>query len=95
MKKLLLLAMVLIQIQTKSFSQYYNVGTSVTGQTDFYGNTTANHYDQDGNKMGRSVTGQTDFYGNTTTNHYDQDGNKAGRSVMGQTDFWSIGQKVG
>ena len=47
-------------------------GSSTTGQTDIFGNTTTVYKDRYGNNRGKSTTGKTDIFGNTTTKH---DGN--------------------
>lgn len=57
----------IIFVATTANAQYYGVGTSTTGRTDIFGNTTTTHRDSYGRNIGTSTTGQTDIFGNTTT----------------------------
>ena len=52
-----------IMLAAVANAQYYSVGTSTTGQTDIFGNTTTTHRDNYGNRTGSSTTSQTDIFG--------------------------------
>ena len=56
-----------IMLAAVANAQYYSVGTSTTGQTDIFGNTTTTHRNSYGQSTGTSTTGRTDMFGNTTT----------------------------
>ena len=86
MKKISVLV-VLFMLRTSLFAQF-NVGTSVSGQTDVFGNTTTVHKDSYGNKTGSSTSSKTDIFGNTTTTHKDAYGNTTGRSTTGEKDIF-------
>lgn len=88
MKKIFLFLIVAICPFVAIFAQYYNVGTSTTGRTDVFGNTTTTHRNCYGNTTGTSTTGQTDMFGNSTTTHKDRCGNTIGTSTTGQTDMF-------
>jgi len=47
-------------LTSSAFAQF-NVGTSITGRTDMFGNTTTTHRDAYGNTIGTSITGRTDI----------------------------------
>lgn len=61
-------------------AQYYGVGSSTTGRTDIFGNTTTTHRDGYGNTIGTSTTGRTDIFGNRTTEQ---------RSNNQNTNIWT------
>ena len=55
-------------------AQYYGVGSSTTGRTDIFGNTTTTHRNGYGSTTGSSTTGRTDIFGNSTTTHRNEYG---------------------
>ena len=67
MKKNVILFLMIL-CQSVAMAQY-NVGSSITKQTDMFGNTTTVHKDHYGNTTGTSTTQKTDIFGNTTTQH--------------------------
>jgi len=79
MKKLIL-SVIIASFATIANAQYYGVGSSTTGRTDIFGNTTTTHRDSYGNTIGTSTTGRTDIFGNTTTEQ---------RSNNQNTNIWS------
>lgn len=66
MKRFFAALAVCMMTAVSTFAQY-NVGTSTTGRTDMFGNTTTTHRDSYGRSVGSSTTGSTDMFGNTTT----------------------------
>ena len=69
-------------------AQFYNVGSSTSTETDYFGNTVTVHKDKYGRVTGKSTTSQTDYFGNTTTTHTDAYGRVIGTSVTSETDYF-------
>ena len=86
MKKFILSA-VLAVISSSAFAQF-NVGSSTSGRTDMFGNTTTTHRDSYGRTIGTSTTSRTDMFGNTSTTHRNSYGQTTGTSTTGRTDMF-------
>ena len=50
-------------------AQHYGVGSSTTGLTDIFGNSTTKHRNEYDQSVGSSTTERTDIFGNKTTEH--------------------------